>query len=82
MFLGAAAGIMGSHLPGLPITPAVAVGMAAAVASVLRLPLTAVVIATLLVAHSGEAVGPLVIVAAVVSYTAALLMPTPSPTSP
>lgn len=82
MFLGAAAGIMGSHLPGLPITPAVAVGMAAAVASVLRLPLTAVVIATLLVAHSGEAVGPLVIVAAVVSYIAALLMPTPSPTSP
>jgi H+/Cl- antiporter ClcA len=78
LFLGAAAGIMASHLPGFPITAAVAVGMAAAVSSVLRLPLTAVVIATVLVLHSGEAVGPLVIVASVVAYLVTVLLSTPS----
>ena len=31
LFLGAAAGVMASHLPGFSITPAVAVGMGAAV---------------------------------------------------
>ena len=36
---------MAGQLPGYAITPAVAVGMAAAVAAVLRLPLSAIVIA-------------------------------------
>lgn len=48
VFLGAAGGLLASHLPGFPVTPAVAVGMGAAVASVLRLPLSAIVLATLL----------------------------------
>ena len=46
IFLGAAAGIMMSHLPGFPITVAVAVGMSAGVVTILRLPLSAVVIGT------------------------------------
>jgi H+/Cl- antiporter ClcA len=79
LFLGAAAGIVASHLPGFPLTPAVAVGMAAGVASVLRLPLSAVIIATVLVLHSGEVVGPLVIVSSVVAYLVALILSAPRP---
>ena len=54
MFLGAAAGIMSSHLPGMPLDAGVAVGMAAGVTAVLRLPLTAVVIGTVLTAQCGR----------------------------
>ncbi len=75
MFLGATAGIMASHLPGMPITAGVAVGIAAGVATMLRLPLTAVVVATVLTAHSGDATGPLAIVAVVVAYIVTLLLP-------
>jgi H+/Cl- antiporter ClcA len=74
LFLGAAAGIMASHLPGFEMTAAVAVGMAAGVASVLRLPLTAVVTATVLTAHSGVGAEPLVIVGVVVAYIVTLLL--------
>ncbi len=62
IFLGAAAGMMAAELPGFELTPAVAVGIGAAVAAVLRLPLSAVVLATLLTAHAGLGVTPLVIV--------------------
>jgi H+/Cl- antiporter ClcA len=68
MFLGAAAGVMASHLPGFDLTPAVAVGMGAAVVSVLRLPLSAVVLATLLTTKGGLADTPLIIVGVVVAY--------------
>src|SRR3954454_11015145 len=50
MFLGAAAGVMASHLPGFDITPAGAVGMGAAVVAVRHLPLSAVVLSSLLTA--------------------------------
>jgi H+/Cl- antiporter ClcA len=68
LFLGAAAGLMAAQLPGFSITPAVAVGMGAAVASVLRLPLSAVVLAVLLTSNSGPGAAPLVIVGVVVAY--------------
>ena len=74
MFLGAAGGIIASHLPGFPITAAVTVGIAAAIVGVLRLPLAAVVITTLLTAKLGAGAGPLIIVAAVVSYGMTLLL--------
>jgi H+/Cl- antiporter ClcA len=74
MFLGTAAGIMASHLPGFHITAAVAVGMSAGVVSVLRLPLTAVVVATVLTANSGVGAEPLVIVGVVVAYVVTLLL--------
>ena len=67
-FLGAAAGVLASHLPGFDVTPAVAVGMGAAVAAVLRLPLSAVVFASLLTATAGLADTPLIIVGVVVAY--------------
>jgi hypothetical protein len=66
LFLGAAAGILASHLPGFDLTGAVGVGMGAGAVSVLRLPLSCVVLASLLVSHSGAS--PLIIVGVVVAY--------------
>jgi H+/Cl- antiporter ClcA len=74
MFLGVAAGIMASHLPGFPFQAGVAVGMGAAMVAVLRLPLSAVVIATVLTSHAGSNVEPLIIVGVVVSYIVTLLL--------
>ncbi|MGO9788613.1 MAG: chloride channel protein [Solirubrobacteraceae bacterium] len=68
IFLGAAGGIMASHLPGFPLTPAVAVGIGAGTVSILRLPLAAIVIATMLTAKSGLNAEPLTIVGVVVAY--------------
>src|SRR6201999_2265491 len=68
LFIGAAAGILASHLPGFDLTAAVAVGMGAGAVSVLRLPLSCVVLASLLVSKSGAGSEPLIIVGVVVSY--------------
>jgi H+/Cl- antiporter ClcA len=76
VFLGAAGGILASHLPGFPLTPAVAVGLGAAVASVLRLPLSAIVLATLLTTKSGTGDEPLIIVGVVVAYLVTVLLTT------
>jgi H+/Cl- antiporter ClcA len=68
IFLGAVGGLMAAQLPGYSITPAVAVAIGAAVASVLRLPLSAVVLATVLTVNSGIGAMPLIIVGVVVAY--------------
>jgi chloride channel protein, CIC family len=68
MFLGVAAGMMAAHLPGYGLTPAVAVGMGAGVASILRLPLSAVMIAVFLTGKAGVGAGPLIIVGVVAAY--------------
>ena len=87
IFLGAAAGIMASRLPGFAFSPAVAVGIGAAVAAVLRLPLSAVALATLLTSTAGTGDEPLIILGVVVSYLVTLVMSdvtsaeTKSPTS-
>jgi len=74
LFIGAAAGILASHLPGFAITGAIGVGMGAGVVSVLRLPLAAVVLATVLVSNGGEGAGPLIIVGVVVAYFATIAL--------
>jgi H+/Cl- antiporter ClcA len=80
LFLGAAGGIALSHLPGLPLVPAVAMGIGAMSAVMLRLPLTSVLLTSLLLSSDGLAVMPLVIVAVVVAYVAsARLAPAPTP---
>jgi H+/Cl- antiporter ClcA len=80
LYLGAAGGIALSHLPGLPLVPGVAMGIGAMCAVMLRLPLTSVLLASLLLASDGLAVMPLVIVAVVVAYVvSARLAPAPSP---
>ena len=68
MFLGVVAGLLAGHLPGYSQTPAVAALSGAACVSVLRLPLTAVTIASLLSIHAGLAVTPLIILAVVAAY--------------
>jgi H+/Cl- antiporter ClcA len=80
MFLGAVGGVALSHLPGLPLVDGVAIGISAMTAVMLRLPLTSVLLATLLLGSDGLAVMPLAIVAVVVAYVAsARLTPTPVP---
>jgi H+/Cl- antiporter ClcA len=74
IFLGAAAGIAFSHLPGYSLTPAVAVGIGAATAAILRLPLSATVLATLLTAHAGTGDEPLIILGVVVAYLATVML--------
>ena len=79
LFLGAAAGLLAAHLPGFSETPAVAVLMAAATVSILRLPLSATVITLLLTSKAGIATAPLIIVAVVVAYlTIQTLTPAPA----
>ena len=80
LYLGAVGGIALSHLPGLPLVPGVAMGIGAMCAVMLRLPLTSVLLATLLLYSDGLAVMPLVIVAVVVAYVAsARLTPASTP---
>jgi H+/Cl- antiporter ClcA len=74
MFLGAAAGILMARLPGFQLTAAVGVGMGASLAAVLRLPLSAVVIATLLTDKSGPGAGPVIIIGVVIAYVTAIAL--------
>ena len=70
IFLGVVAGLMAAHLPGYAETQAVAALIGAACVSVLRLPLSSVMIAILLSAKAGLAVAPLIVVAVAVAYLA------------
>jgi H+/Cl- antiporter ClcA len=74
MFIGVAGGIAASHLPGLPSAVGIAVGMGAMVAAVLKLPLSAIVIAAVLTASGGAGLSPLIIVGVVVAYLATLAL--------
>ena len=56
--------------------------MAAAVAAVLRLPLSAIVIATVLTVGAGSGSQPLVIVGSIVAYLAASRLLPPAATTP
>ena len=81
LFLGAAGGLLAAHLPGMSTTPGVAVGMAAMAAAMLRLPLSSIVLATMLTAPAGVGVGPLIIVGAVTAYLVAVWLDRPRPTA-
>jgi hypothetical protein len=83
MFIGAAGGIALSHLPGLPLVPAVAMGIGAMSVVMLKLPMTSVLLATLLLSSDGLAVTPVAIVAVVVAYVVSLqLTIEPAPAQP
>jgi hypothetical protein len=80
LFIGAAGGIALSHLAGLTTVAGMAMGIGAMCTVMLRLPLTSVLLATLLLFSDGLAVMPLVIVAVVVAYVAsAHFVPGPPP---
>jgi H+/Cl- antiporter ClcA len=70
IFIGGTAGILFSHLPGLPVTAGIAMGMGAMTAVILRMPMTAVLLASLLLGLEGIVAMPLVIVAVVIAFVA------------
>jgi H+/Cl- antiporter ClcA len=74
LFLGAAGGIAASHIPGLPTAVAVAVGMGAMTVAVLRLPLSAVILATAITTRAGPGLVPLIIVGVVIAYLCTLAL--------
>ena len=82
MFLAAAGGLIAAQLPGFSITPAVAVCIGAAVVAVLRLPLSACVLATMLTSGAGLGVSPVIIVGVVVAYLITLVLSPPQDPDP
>ncbi|MFF3307576.1 chloride channel protein [Streptomyces sp. NPDC002952] len=74
LFLGAAAGVLLSPLPGFGVIPAAAAGMAAGAAAVLRLPVSSVALVVLLLGNA-ETI-PVVILAAVTAFVVSELLPT------
>ena len=82
MYLGAAGGIAMANLPGMALVPAVAMGIGAMSAVLLRLPLTSVLLATLLLGSDGLGAMPVVIVAVVVAFVASARFVPPSAPAP
>src|SRR6202034_1945413 len=72
MFIGAAGGIALSHVGGLPVVAGAAMGVGAMVAGALRMPMTAVLLPSLLFLSDAVKLMPLVIVAVVVAYVLAI----------
>jgi H+/Cl- antiporter ClcA len=80
MFIGAAGGIALSHVGGLPMIAGAAMGVGAMTAGALRMPLTAVLLPSLLFVSDALDLMPIVIVAVVVSYVvASRINPSPQP---
>jgi H+/Cl- antiporter ClcA len=76
--IGTALGVAAADLlPGLEATPAIATGIAASVAVVLRAPFSAALLATLLVGEAAADTGPIVVLAAVVGVMVAWALPEP-----
>ena len=88
MFIGAAGGMALSHLPGLPMIAGVAMGVGAMTAGALRMPMTAVLLPTLLFVTDAVQLMPVVIVAVIVAYVVSLRLnpvqaaPVASPAAP
>jgi H+/Cl- antiporter ClcA len=61
----------------MSLVPGLAIGIGAMCASMLKLPFTSVLLATVLLSSDAYAVMPLAIVAVVVAYVAAHLLPAP-----
>jgi H+/Cl- antiporter ClcA len=79
LFIGAVIGAAMAHLPGMSLVPALGMGIGAMSAGMLKLPMTSVLLASLLLFSDGVTVLPLVIVAAVVSYVVAMRLDPPAP---
>jgi chloride channel protein, CIC family len=80
MFIGATGGIALSHVGGLPMIAGAAMGVGAMTAGALKMPLTAVLLPSLLFVSDAVTLMPIVIVAVVVSFVAAVrLNPNPQP---
>lgn len=73
IFLGLVGGVMASHIPSVAQAPAIAVLVGAAVVSVLRFPLTSIVLAVLMT-KAGVGATPLIIVGVVAAHIATLAL--------
>ena len=83
MFIGAVGGVAVAHLPGLDMVSGAAIGIGAMTVTMLGLPLTSVLLATLLLLSSGLEAMPLVIIAVAVAYVASeRLRPSPAAAGP
>ena len=82
MFIGAAGGIALSHLPGLPMIAGVAMGIGAMAVTMLRLPLTSVLLTSLFLQSDGVTLMPLIIVAVGVAYVASVRLTPPDAPDP
>jgi hypothetical protein len=79
MFIGAVLGIALSGLPGMELAPAIGMGIGAMSCAMLRLPLTSVLLATLLMGVDGLQITPQVVIAVVVAFVATSALPAPGP---
>jgi H+/Cl- antiporter ClcA len=76
--LGVAAAMAAANLfPSFHTTPAVATGIAAGTTAVLRVPFTAVLLATLLMGSSAFDVAPIAVLAAAIAWLVATALPNP-----
>lgn len=82
MFIGAVLGIALSTLPGMELAAAIGTGIGAMCCAMLRLPLTSVLLATLLMGTDGLTVIPQVAIAVVVSFVVTAVLPGPTATTP
>ncbi len=82
LFVGAVGGVALSHLPGLDPVAGAAMGMAAMTVVMLGFPLTAVLIATILLGANGIEVMPLVVITVAVAYVTAARLTPPPPERP
>ena len=82
MFIGAVLGIAASGLPGMSLAPAIAMGIGAMCAAMLRLPLTSTLLATLLLGADGVSVTPQVVIAVAVAFVLTHVLPEPGPKEP
>lgn len=82
MFIGAALGIAASGLPGMTLAPAIAMGIGAMCASMLRLPMTSTLLAVLLLGSDGLSVTPQVVIAVAVAFVVTFVLPEPGPRRP
>ncbi len=82
IFIGGALGIAAGGLPGMELAASIAIGIGAMCTTMLRLPLTATLLAVLLLGADGAAVTPPVIVAVVIAFVVTNLLPAPAPVEP
>ncbi len=75
LFIGTAVGIAAGHLPGLSMVPAIGMGIGVMATVMLRLPLTSVLLATIILAADGASAMPLVVVGVAVAYATMAWLP-------
>ena len=75
LFIGAVLGIAMSGLPGMDLAPAIAMGIGAMCAVMLRLPLTSALLGVLLMGADGVSVTPQAIVAVAVAFVLINILP-------